>query len=151
MMTAMTSHALLEHAAAANPPPFNGLFYATAATIIPVLFLAIAVQGTTYQDLLNVVLTADLSQSHATPGPWRVIAGIKTNTLLTITLAILGFGVISEAYAIVILYIQKPAAQSGPVVLIGTIFLIAAIAIRPVAAIGRMARADSEPGKTDAS
>jgi hypothetical protein len=34
-------------------PAFNGLFYATAATIIPVLFLAIAVQGPLYGDLLK--------------------------------------------------------------------------------------------------
>jgi hypothetical protein len=40
----MTSLALAAHAAAA--PPFNTAFYATAATIIiPVLFLAIGVQG----------------------------------------------------------------------------------------------------------
>jgi hypothetical protein len=38
----MTSLATLAHTVPA-PPPFNGLFYATAATIIPVLFLAIAV------------------------------------------------------------------------------------------------------------
>jgi hypothetical protein len=50
----MTSLALLEHTATAPAPPFNGLFYATAATIIPVLFLAIAVQSRGYQDLLNV-------------------------------------------------------------------------------------------------
>ena len=35
----MTSLATLAHTVPA-PPPFNGLFYATAATIIPVLFLA---------------------------------------------------------------------------------------------------------------
>ena len=34
-------------------PAFNGLYYATIATVIPVLFLAIAVQGTIYQDLIK--------------------------------------------------------------------------------------------------
>jgi hypothetical protein len=37
----MTSLALLAHGARAAAPAFNGLFYATAATIIPVLFLAL--------------------------------------------------------------------------------------------------------------
>jgi hypothetical protein len=36
-----------------SAPPFNGLFYATVATVIPVLFLAIAVQGTLHQDLIK--------------------------------------------------------------------------------------------------
>ncbi len=36
ILAGMTSLALAAHAAAA--PPFNGLFYATAATVIPVLF-----------------------------------------------------------------------------------------------------------------
>lgn len=36
------------HAAA-----FNGVFFATVATVIPVLFLAIAVQGRMYQDLVD--------------------------------------------------------------------------------------------------
>jgi hypothetical protein len=47
ILAAMTSLALLAHAAHAAPPAFNSTFYATAATVIPVLFLAIAVQGRT--------------------------------------------------------------------------------------------------------
>jgi len=53
MLAAMTSLASLAHGARAATPAFNGLFYATAATIIPVLFLAIAVQGPLYGDLLK--------------------------------------------------------------------------------------------------
>lgn len=41
----------LAHSNAA--PPFNGLFYATVATVIPVLFLAIALQGGTYRQLMD--------------------------------------------------------------------------------------------------
>jgi len=43
MLAAMTSLAALAQNAGAAPPAFNGLFYATVATIIPVLFLALAV------------------------------------------------------------------------------------------------------------
>ena len=35
-------------------PAFNGLFYGTVATAIPVLFLAVAIQGRTYQNLLDL-------------------------------------------------------------------------------------------------
>jgi hypothetical protein len=37
-------------------PPFNGLFYATVATLIPVLFLAIAVQGRGYRKMLKAIV-----------------------------------------------------------------------------------------------
>jgi hypothetical protein len=60
----MSSLAALTHTAA--PPAFNGLFFATAATIIPVLFLAIAVQGRTYQNLVNGILAATRRMVEAT-------------------------------------------------------------------------------------
>lgn len=52
----MTSAAMILALAHGRPAPqFNGLFYATAATVIPVLFLAIAVQGRVYEDLLKLI------------------------------------------------------------------------------------------------
>ena len=39
-------------------PPFSPLFYATIATIIPVLFLAITLQGDTYKTLLRTYSAA---------------------------------------------------------------------------------------------
>jgi len=39
-------------AAAPHAAAFNGLFYATIATVIPVLFVAIAVQGGAYTDII---------------------------------------------------------------------------------------------------
>jgi hypothetical protein len=58
MMVTMSSLVTLAHATAA--PAFNGLFYATTATIIPVLFLAIGVQrDSLYQYLLEVLVRAD--------------------------------------------------------------------------------------------
>ena len=41
----MTSLVLLAHEGSRASSAFNGLFYATVATVIPVLFLAIAVQS----------------------------------------------------------------------------------------------------------
>jgi hypothetical protein len=37
-------------------PAFNGLFYATVATIVPVLFLALAVQGRFFEELLTLYI-----------------------------------------------------------------------------------------------
>ncbi len=54
----MTSLASLARAAAAPPSAFNGLFYATVATIIPVLFLAIAVQGQFLEELLALYIAS---------------------------------------------------------------------------------------------
>jgi len=39
---------------AAKPRPFNADFFTVAATVIPVLFLAIAVQGATLDDIRTV-------------------------------------------------------------------------------------------------
>ncbi len=74
----MTGLATLAHTVSA-PPPFNGLFYATAATIIPVLFLAIAVQGRGYESLLKVLVTMGRlahrgvwyqAAAASSPAPW---------------------------------------------------------------------------------
>src|SRR5262249_44735457 len=51
-MTSLATLATLAHAAPAAQP-FNATFYATVATVIPVLFLALAVQGRLYEDLLK--------------------------------------------------------------------------------------------------
>ena len=46
MLTAMTSLALLANSATAVAPKFDDTFYATVATIIPVFFIAIAIEKT---------------------------------------------------------------------------------------------------------
>lgn len=59
-------------------PAFNGLFYATAATVIPVLFLAFAVQGRAWQKMLQ---TAAMAAGHATPCPHRPSRGCPSRSL----------------------------------------------------------------------
>jgi hypothetical protein len=61
----MTSTTALTHAATTATPPFNGLFYAAATTIITVLFLAIAVQGPIYQDLVQFLARRAQQQAAA--------------------------------------------------------------------------------------
>jgi hypothetical protein len=74
----MSSLATLARAAssAAN---FNSPFYATVATIIPVLFLALAVQGKVFQDFLDRggKLTRDLlGRSERHQGVLNVAIGL---------------------------------------------------------------------------
>src|SRR5260370_7122818 len=52
MLAAMTSVASLAHAA----PAFNSAFYATVATVIPVLFLALAIQSGAFEGVLAAAL-----------------------------------------------------------------------------------------------
>jgi hypothetical protein len=51
MMGAMTSLASLGHST--HAPMFNTVFYATVAAVIPTYFIALVVQGGTYQGLLK--------------------------------------------------------------------------------------------------
>jgi hypothetical protein len=44
--------------AAAKAQPFNADLYTVAATVIPVLFLAIAVQGNAYDEFLRLLVSA---------------------------------------------------------------------------------------------
>jgi hypothetical protein len=69
------SLAFLADGAHAATPAFNGLFYATVATIIPVLYLAVAIQGTAYQNLLRSALDAAHAKA-AGQSPWRPVGRI---------------------------------------------------------------------------
>ena len=102
----MTSLALAAHAAAAQPG-FNRDFYAAAATIIPVLFLAVTIQGRAFEQL------SALNQKVL---PW--FAAI-----------VFGSGCIGELYAITALYRQAASTRTSETVLGATIILIVAVTL----------------------
>jgi hypothetical protein len=54
----MTSLTALAHSTAPAAPVLSSTFYATAATVIPVLFIAISLQGQFQQDLLSGIASA---------------------------------------------------------------------------------------------
>jgi hypothetical protein len=58
MLAGMSSLAPLAQAAAPAAPAFNSTFYATIATVIPVLFLALAIQGRIYEGLVKAMVTS---------------------------------------------------------------------------------------------
>lgn len=136
----MTSLTALAQAGHTKAPPFNGLFYATAATIIPVLFLAIAVQGPMYASLIKAAAQADkrmdqpLAESAKIPRALAAIAIVAvymTSTVLAMT--IVTTGVIGEIEALASLYRQHTEG-SGSDVLGATVFLTIAVALGPAVA-----------------
>jgi hypothetical protein len=89
--------ALAQHAAAT----FNGLFYATCATVIPVLFLAIAVQGTVYDELLKA--SARLAARARARGRFPYAASLT----LSICGLVVIYGAVGEIFALTALAHQQ--------------------------------------------
>ena len=158
MLASMQSIALARAAA----PPFNGLFYATMATVIPVLFVAAAVQGRTYQEMLKessrryavsiwqgndpitlrkAVRSGSLTRSQALREwvdlrDWLslAIASLYVGlALVTVVLATIG-----EVLSLLALYDQR-AGGSGPTILASGVLLTCMTAAGPAAAIARTA------------
>jgi hypothetical protein len=92
----MSNLASLAHVASPATPAFNSSFYTTAATVIPVLFLAIAVQGRMYDDLLKAYVNAGRRL-------------IRPTAAALLAMLILFFGIIGESQALFILYRQNAA------------------------------------------
>jgi hypothetical protein len=167
MVAAMSSLALLAHTAAPPPPAFNSTFYATAATIIPVLFLAIAAQGPFFEELLALTL-ANTRRIRQDPqlreSALRTFAAVDiAGAPLRIAALILIYGAVAEILALTALYQQHASAFTGAYVLTGTIFLSIMAVFRPAMTLVRtmiqVAREDRlhsraqpiipEHGKTD--
>ena len=96
MLTRMSSIAL---AHASHPAPFNVNFYVVAATVIPVLILAIGIMGNQ-----QAVLLRDVVLRRTAPLPHRLGCAIYVGA----TYVGLLFGMIAEAGAIFDLWNQTP-------------------------------------------
>jgi hypothetical protein len=94
ILAGMNNLASLAHVASPATPAFNSSFYTTAATVIPVLFLAIAVQGRMYDDLLKAYVNAG----------GRLI---RPTAAALLAVLILFFGITGESQALFILYRQS--------------------------------------------
>jgi hypothetical protein len=153
MLTGMTATALASTAPALTA---SGIaFYAAAATIIPVLFLALAVQGTLYQ---NILKAADAANQRFLANIRRPRSGVAALALILITslfAAILLFAAVAERSAIVALYQGDATAATGNLVVTSTSALIGITAIVPaIAYLGtviRMLRATPETASRNAS
>jgi hypothetical protein len=129
----------LAHSQAA--PAFNGLFYATAATIIPVLFLALAVQGTIYQDFLTAAVGAarSIGRGHRSRRYPSLTAVLTLGPIMMIALAglIPIYGAAGELAAIYALAEQKSGLLAAGLVPGAVIVLAAATAAGPLMALFR--------------
>jgi hypothetical protein len=141
MLAAMSSLASLAHEARTVAPAFNGLFYATAATIIPVLFLAIAVQGPLYGDLLKAsgATLRRFREHKAGASPRRLVLRLWIGSVLasSAAVAILIVTVGGEIEALLSLNAER--AYGDPhAAIAAAVLLTAAAAIGPALAFGRL-------------
>jgi hypothetical protein len=148
-------HTAFALAQAAKVPAFNETFYSVAATIIPVLFLALAVQGPFLDELLSLAdrprarssrPARALASTYAADAPWRVGVFVVI------------FSTVGEILAIVALYQQHATETGGSITLTGVILLVVLTAFKPTLAVfahskapARDADSDPEPAKPDGS
>lgn len=134
----MSSLALAAHTAHTAAPAFNGLFYATAATVIPVLFLAIAVQGHALQDIVKSYTAALRRVSQG--GSWSrilpaVVIFISWPFIFSFTFL---YAVSGEILAMIALSQQRAVGLDAQVaVQIAVILLVVVAAGGPFAAVLR--------------
>ena len=129
----------LAHSAPAAPS-FNAALYTTVALIIPVLFLAIAVQGRAYENLLKTSVTAaNDSRWDQDPEPGMRQYTASTVAVMALWLAAyltLICGAAGELVAILALAGQHAGVQADFAVT-AVLFLTAATAAGPAVALWR--------------
>ncbi len=109
---------------------FHPDFYVTCATVIPVLFLAVAVQGTSYQDLLDTLVKAARAPVNSPPLlQLRAYAAALLTALVAVVVG--GLGSLGEIEALYTLYLGREAGDRG-LVLAATLGLLLATAAGPL-------------------
>jgi len=103
---------------------FNADFYVTCATVIPVLFLAAAVQGQAFVFLLQRAERATAQQRQ-----WITRRFFRLRTA-----AIVIAGIAGEPIALWALYRESERPWQRPTVLAATLILLLAVAAAPVGA-----------------
>jgi heme/copper-type cytochrome/quinol oxidase subunit 2 len=153
MLAGMSNLMALAHAGDSNAPQFNAIFYATVATIIPVLFVAGALQADTYAMLLETSRAAYRRFKASDVTRQQASAYITWWVTTLIPVVILGYGVIGEIQALVNLYLQRTIGLTGPLLngrlgpLVAAGGLTVAVAIGPAAKLYQTYRAGG-PGNT---
>jgi hypothetical protein len=117
---------------------FNADFYVTCATVIPVLFLAVAVQGPTYESLFKAALRADARTE-------RRYASLAL-VLLNIAVVIVFAGSGGEGMALWTLYRGSEVSGWRGWVFGLTLFLVAVVVAGPVLSTLRWSGLLHDPG-----
>jgi len=141
----MTCLTALAHTARAQAAAFNGLLYATVATIIPVLFLALAVQGGGYESFLREALQIARAQDQG-QSPFNPIGRVASRLapklplhrvpriMLIVAFIILTAGFVGEASAITALDGRHDDSVTRITVLVATFILLFAVVTGPLQA-----------------
>jgi hypothetical protein len=127
-------------ASAQSTATYNGLLFATAATVIPVLFLAIAVQGTLYSRLLQV---PDKGMrwllAHSPIRPESMLAGLIAicvmAPILIVNWFIVLYGIAGELIAIVGLAEQSKSMVAEDLAAFAVILLTVVAGAAPATAL----------------
>lgn len=109
---------------------FNANFYITAAALIPLLYITLSLQGSTFNSLVTHWLKArdELLKTDLTGWPF-LRSWIKSTALSTVASAIWYAGIIGEAFAVWALYEQSSNAFIGPFVLLSIFALLSVLAV----------------------
>ncbi len=121
-------------------PVFNGLLYATVATVIPVLYLAITLQSTLYSRLLQVPDNAMrwlLTRTRIRPKslPAKLIALCIMTPVFIAAWFILLYGVVGEIMAIDGLFSQSTSKNSEKLAAFAVILLVLVVGAQPATAL----------------
>ena len=137
----MSSLAALAHAAAPAAPAFNSTFYATVATVIPVLFLALAIQSQSYQGVLNAALRLAPGFQRGDRTARRALRTFVALRLLWGAYGFLLAAVVGEVLALSALYLGREPAGVRPTVYVAAIVLVLAAAAGPTVTLVKDHRA----------
>lgn len=102
---------------------FNSDFYITVATVIPVLFLAIVVQGPTYERMFESAARSTLRFGHH-PNFVDLLVAVVSSLLVLIAFLIVFVGGFGEVIAIYTLYQGHDDSGTRSMVYLATVFLI---------------------------
>lgn len=110
---------------------FNADFYITAAALIPLLYIALTLQKTTFRNIL-IATVASVEKASQTadefPGPTATKAVFRF-TLLSITMGMIWYGgIIGEGLAVWALYRQSESTFSDVFVLASILALLLILA-----------------------
>ena len=128
-------------------PPFNDIFYAAVVTVIPVLFLAIAIQGNLYTDLLKFGREAAWQSWRNPDRPvlTKIANSLAGGGARIVALFILAWGVVGEVSGLLALYWRRFPTLGLYSPIWAAVFLTVVAAGGPIAAGVRSLQAPVVP------
>jgi hypothetical protein len=108
---------------------FNSTFYATAATVIPVLYLALTLQGSTHRDLMSRWRKTNQES------PMQLRSQIRVVALTVVAIAagyVIIFGIIGEYSALQALSAERTGPNTRSNVYDSCIWLLIMVGVVPV-------------------